>query len=744
MRRLPFSSPVSVLGVLWALGTSTAAAQQPPARPLPPPASAQAQFACVAPGTDEILAIGHGWRATFQGERLTFLPALGQAAPVTCPLSLELIGIDRGTDVWLRAAAAPAAVRTDRRTVTLDRGLVVERYEARPEGLEQTFTFGQRPPGTGDLVVRLRLATDLVPAPTGDGTLRWRRPGLGGVTIGAVTGIDARGLRTRGMLRHAGDELELSLPGWFVDAAAYPLVLDPLIGPAFEALPGYDSDFPDVAYEGWSDRFCIVWTQFSGGGVSDVVGSVWDGPGLTLQYAFAINQAGNEDSIRVGAVNGVGAFVLAWCNQAQANGPITISGMLLEPLQAQASQPFTIAGPGPVDAPVVSSEATAFDDDCLVIWQDAQYGICGSTVAVQQGLQPGLGPIVTIGGGSSATEPAISRSGGNPGLHVVTWVDRPVGYNGWVRAQVVDHDLNLLGPGVWLHNGSLDAASPALDGDGFLFLVAWEEQEAGNPSATDIRGRTFTVGPAGVTSLGPVQTLAGTAGRLDLAPDVALLGTKFGLCWQAGDPLPFRDDVRAAILQRSGAPAGGSFRIDLNGRAGYVYEHTPRLVGRVAGDATLTADDGLLVFGDQSITTFDSDIGVQAIESLGPGGPVQDLGGGCGPAGLAVLSGPFALGNDRLELQLFGADPLAIPFAAIGFPGPGLACGVCAMVTPVVFEFAPSTAGQAVKVVVLPSDPRFLGVTVELQWATFQNAYVGCPLAPGLAVSNRLRATLDW
>lgn len=730
-----------------ALTLGLAAVAQSPRHPLreAPDATraiaATAGFACVDARGDEVLAVGRRWRATFDHDAVTFLPCVGQHAPRACPVTFAFAGATRG------ATATPTTLpqrRTDRRHVTFDRGTVIEDYEARPAGLEQTFTFTTPPPGDGDLIVRLRTTTDLQPQERQDGALGWHAPGIGGVTLGTVTGIDAHGRRVAGSLRRAGDEVELVLPDAFVDTAAFPLLLDPLLGPSFEALPGHDSDFPDVAWDRYTDTWCIVWTQFTGGGGSGVVGSVFSGSTLTLQYAFAINQQGNEDSIRVGTIGGLGVFVLAWCNWTAANA-ITISGMVLDPGPAQASWPFPIAGPGPVDTPAISSEATAFDDDLLVIWDDAQYGICGSTITVGQGLQATVDPMVAIGGGAAATEPAISKNGGNPGLHVVTWVDRPPGLNGWVRAQVVDHDLNLLGAGAWLQNAPEDAAQPAIDGDGFLFLSAWSEQEQLNTTATDIRGRTLTVGPTGITSRGPFLDLAAYPGELDHTPDIAVLGDKFAIAYQAVPPnAAFTDDVYALVLERSGAPCGAEFRLDLNGRGQYLHEHGPRLFSRRDGDDTATEDDGILVFADQDLATADSDIGVQVIEAMGPGGAVTDLGGGCGPGGLATVRGPCALGNAGFTLELFGATNLAIPFAAIGFPGPVQTCGACSLLRPLSFEFAANSGGQATFDLPLPGTPTLVGLTFEFQWVTFGVNYVGCPTAPGIAISNRLSATIDY
>src|SRR5262245_38341595 len=53
----------------------------------------------------------------------------------------------------------------------------------------------------------------------------------------------------------------------------------------------------------------------------------------------------------------------------------------------------------------------------------------------------------------------------------------------------------------------------------------------------------------------------------------------------------------------------------------------------------------------------DSDLRARRVEEVGPGGPVTDLGGGCGGGGVAWVNGPVAIGNSSFALTLSGADP---------------------------------------------------------------------------------------
>ena len=737
IRALPF-----VASLLPCLSTSLRGQDGTSARGsrVAPPALSASEFAGVMQNNGALLGTARRYRGTFGPTGVEYLPALGKRAPRAEPFHLHFASLRRGDDTVLTTNGLLPERTNDRRTVTYRWPGVVEHYETHPEGLEQSFVFATPPPGSGDLVVRIDITTALVPVR--DRRLAWLSPAGGGVTLGEVIGIDATGQRCAGTAHHVDGGLELSLPAWFVDRAIYPLTLDPLIGTAVEALAGADCDFPDVAYDAFTNTYCVVWTQFFGGGTTGVVGSVFLADTLGFGYAFAVNQPGDEDSVRVGYIGGTGLFVMIWVNYAGTTS--SISGLAFEPSQAQATNVFTLYGPAAVSMPIVSSEATVFDDDCLVAWIDDAYGLIGCTLAIDQNLQPSATPLVLIAGGN-ATEPAFSKQGGNPGVHLVTWVDRTPGLPGHVRAQVVDNDMNLIGPGVWVRNTPQNCGWPAVDGDGFKFLVAWEEQEIANPSASDIRGRLLTIGASGITSQGPVIDLVAYPNDLDFGADVALLGDKFGLTFAGQAPgATYFDDVYFKALAANGTPIGDELRLDLTPGNSYRYEHTPRIIGRRDGNPGTSADDGLVVFADQNVTTFDSNVGLQVVEAMGAGGTITDLGGGCGPGGLAVTPGPFALGNTAFAFELYGAQSLSVPFLLLGVPAPLLTCGVCSVIQAVTTTFVANTAGTATSSLVVPGNASLVGFRLDFQFVTFGVNYVGCPVLPGVAASNIVRTTLGY
>ena len=85
-----------------------------------------------------------------------------------------------------------------------------------------------------------------------------------------------------------------------------------------------------------------------------------------------------------------------------------------------------------------------------------------------------------------------------------------------------------------------------------------------------------------------------------------------------------------------------------------------------------------------------------------------------------------------------------MPFLLIGLPGPHAQCGVCSVIPFVLSWFVPNTAGTAVTTFPAPTDPSYLGFQIEFQFVSLNVAYVGCPILPGIAASNIVRATLDY
>jgi hypothetical protein len=140
-----------------------------------------------------------------------------------------------------------------------------ERIVNTEEGVEQSWVFDSRPAGSGELVVRLSSEGQRFLGET-DGGLHFVDDATGlGVRYGQATWIDARGERVAVAPRLERGEIVLRVPAGAVERAAYPAVLDPVIGPEqgmdTPVLALLDSpptlSIPKVSYG--NGQYLVVW-----------------------------------------------------------------------------------------------------------------------------------------------------------------------------------------------------------------------------------------------------------------------------------------------------------------------------------------------------------------------------------------------------------------------------------------------------------------------------------------------------
>lgn len=128
------------------------------------------------------------------------------------------------------------------------------------------------------------------------------------------------------------------------------------------------------------------------------------------------------------------------------------------------------------------------------------------------------------------------------------------------------------------------------------------------------------------------------------------------------------------------------------------------------------------------------------------GGPVTNLGGGCGNGGTISLVGAPAIGNPDLEVRLSGADPAAIG-AALGFSvagAPTTPCGGCIINTYYAVLGTAPVNGAAQFGLSVPCDPGLRGQTFEVQWIVGPTSQQPCSILPPISFTGRIALTLDY
>ncbi|MEZ6037809.1 MAG: hypothetical protein R3F29_10040 [Planctomycetota bacterium] len=186
-------------------------------------------------------AAGPGYKASFD-DGMTFVPMLGADAPESARLHWRTASVRVGAHELL--GDAPRGHRAGDLRYEYRNGAVVEAYEVRHDGLEQTFVIAERPAASGDLVIVGEVDGNVVGAPrtAQHAALSWSLESFGGRAVigyGAATAIDAAGRQWPMSTAYDDGHVTLRLDAAALAAARFPLVVDPLLGNlVFTMIPG--------------------------------------------------------------------------------------------------------------------------------------------------------------------------------------------------------------------------------------------------------------------------------------------------------------------------------------------------------------------------------------------------------------------------------------------------------------------------------------------------------------------------
>lgn len=727
--------------LLLSLAIGSASAQEPAAATLHQRGDLR-HNAGVAHDGDRIVGVGADYRAVFTAGSLEFTPAFGDATPMSLPLHLTLRSMQRGAH-QVTFADAPVATVTGTRITFAREANVVERFDVRPEGVEHSFVFATPPAGSGDLVVRCAVRSTLEAGTEADGTVRFVREGLGGITVGHVTGIDAEGRRAAGALHLRGDALEYVLPAAFVETAVYPLVLDPLIGAQF-VLGAADDLESDVAYDPGSNTHLAVWKRRYATTDHDILGQRLDAAGAPLGGTLLLETASTIVASRpcVAAVRLRSAFAVVWQQGSGPFGPFDIRARSVDGVAGAVSGAVSVVATAEDEfAPCISGDVSTVDDDVLVAWQTPT-GIHAMQLTVPASLVPTPSSIVALTASPFVQKPAFSKSGGTIGQHLIVWEEESLIGDTQIRGRVVTRNLTLLTGVTSFTSTSRHKANPRCDGDGTTFLIVYERAES-TAGRSDVYARRIGYAAGATSNLTGEVAVEATPSQSENAPDVAWLGTRWCLALQERQS-GLDDDVVVWMLRDDCLPCSG--RIQLTGldpAAGYGREFQPRLANRFVG--LQVEDRALLTFTEaQDAPPFAATTLAQMLEAAGASAPPVTIAPGCGNGGVAgSTGGPFVLGNAAFRFEVTGLPATAFPLLSLSLPGPlPPACGPCVIPSPVVLLFEPNLGGTASSPLAVPCDGALLGFAVDSQWLSLLSGSTPCVLLPDIAASSLVRFTV--
>ncbi len=717
----------------------------------------------VAQPDGSFLAGGADYRAHIDAAGLVYQPALGSAVERTQGLALSLRSIERG-GVPVLAAPAPAAPLASGLSLALERGPgVVERFDVHPEGVELSYVFERPLAGSGDLVVRLGLATELPrPADGAAETLAFELPGVGGATVGAVLGVDADGRTAQGSLRLSGDELALVLPGAFVDQAAYPLVLDPLVGSTIVvSASGNDDTHPDAAFDGGNDVYLVVWQRIFSATDSDIRGQRISGTGALAGSTIFF---GSTDIARDPAVANLAAknrFAVVWVQDADAGFLGTSSQVKVQFAEAATG------AIGAVATPVTVFGGQLFDPD--VCGEGIEQPYAGDEVELALVYNDEVSDEIRLVGGqfNAATdaltwdapktlfaddslllvtysEPSIARSSGIYGRAVVAVRRSNFLSNDTVRGVGVSVDGSVLGTSFGISDGAFEASAPDIDGFDRQFMAAWQGADADGKTRIQMAPIALNISTGAATIKGTFDAAVPGLFNNESRPAVGYSGGKTWIGYRDVSTLPLSSALRIKGFDSlSCVLCEGSLTLDSGSStaAQWVSVCTPTSGGAYYDDRGLAT---------WSIVGLGGDVEAQLLTNNQQQGTTQNLGGGCGQGGTIGFSAPASIGSSWWWSYIIGLPADAVQTwvnFAFADPSLSLACGSCIWMPWQYFysppmQYDPLQGNAASGVALIPCNPALVGAQFVAQWTTYTPSSAPCSLFPGFSLSDRYRVTI--
>lgn len=403
-----------------------------------------------------------------------------------------------------------------------------ESYTASSDGIEQCWIIDSRPSSPGGIIIEADLRSSCRPVRHPG---KWRfmdKHGKPFLYYGSITAIDSRGQTYKCMPSIDGNKLTIAIPAGFVEKAAFPVVIDPVVGPETETCPTFNAALNNqegVELAQGSNGYLAVW-QDTRGGTSDIFGCRLNTTGEILDKAsISISTATGDQSDPVASWSG-SAYLVVWSDR-RSNVQHIYAARVWPNGEVIDKQGILVSGSTGTQAyPRVASDGSGWE----VVWQDARstsHDIYGCRVNSDGSLGKVM-PISTQTGNDEDT-PDIAYNGS---IYIVTWTDHRNGdadiYGGRVAR------TGIRSPGDILI--SCDGSGNSITGDqrnarvcafGSSCMAIWEDMRI--DSNTDIYGTRLTAAGAVVDRNGFAVS---TANGVQETPAIAYNGNRILTTWR--------------------------------------------------------------------------------------------------------------------------------------------------------------------------------------------------------------------
>lgn len=715
-----------------ALLSSPAQSPVPPLGGTAPASLANPEPVLETTGDGQRTAVGDRYKAHFAPRGVEFVPAFGAAAPHNFPVRYELDSIGRSGHF---TAVGTGVTRQDGLAVEFVRPGLVERYDVRAAGLAQSFVLDTLPAGDGDLVVRGRLTTELAVTPHAGG-LQFTLPDVGSCTLGAVTGIDARGRSAAGTIEYHDGLVDYVLPAAFLADAAMPLLIDPLLGSTITvANTGTGEQDPDVAFDATNGIYLVVYEYVFSASDTDIYAQRVGPDGALVGTRITIDASAlNDIDPQVANVTLRNRFVVVWNRRLTGHGDVL--GCSVDAATGAATPTVGLVvdsdDVGRVD---VGGEATDADQDALCVWDN---GTQDRIDAGQIGVNPDgsifLQDVTTIAS-TNVLNPRISKSGGTTGRHLIVWMhDFGIGdYD--PHGAVVDRELTLLVPFVSFDSAVNNTASVEADGDGVSWIAAWHVKE---PSTVqnDIAARSVQFVSPGSAVLGSGIVLVSAVSNVNESnPSVCWTGDATVVGYESSAIAGSSQNYVHSIDSVSCADCAGRTRVVTSLSDDYGITGASRRSGGEAVDEALFAVERRGANPDVMAIRWRSDDGVSTVVSPS-----------CGSKGGSIYANCARAGYAGFAVRCIDAVPNTTAILVLSRHQSSIVCGPCRFVPDPYagyVHFASTDSGGAASfATAIPPSVAAFGVDFFLQWILVEPVTPGCYLF-GSDLSPALRTVIE-
>lgn len=588
---------------------------------------------------------------------------------------------------------------------------VIERYDVRADGVEQSFVVNERPHLGGSIAVEGVLESEFAATPcaahVGSVDFTWRDRTV--LRYGAALAIDALGHEFPVTTAFDGRAITLQVAAEDAALAAYPLTIDPLTS-TFSAISATASPLDTTiacSTDAGSSRVAIgVVRRFSATDTDAYLHLVTDDPGTGAFLLFSdVTTSWSTPSIDLAQVAGAGAWALAL--ERSFTGGSSAVRVYVHALNSSNANTGTVVFGASGTAPRIGG-AINTGSKALVV-----YGASNGTDAHQQILDA---QAATLGAAvvhqSGASHWSVSKLA-SPGTN---WcVASKLALGGAVRLRFVDANGTVSGS--FESSAAAGGLEPEVDGDGSRFLMAWRDSTTLGTPLNRLRTQRVAVG-GGFVGFEAARTIASSS----LFSGFAVRGLAYDYITQS----------HWALAYERNTPSTGdtdSFVVRL-GHSGAVTELVD-FEALHAGTESLpcVAFNGVPTPGTGDWEAFAVGYAVDQVPSLiayrrfdySPATGGAQYGSSCSNHTLGDGHPPFA-GSEFYRLNLVGIPPLAPAFlglgvaatdvslAPIGMPG-------CRLLVDLLTTFpASADANGNVSVTLALSDaPLFIG-DLYAQW----------------------------